>query len=125
MAIKPPNINDPKTWIKIAAGMTGPGRIYNIADAVTEVATGTSITDRVAGAVTSPSSPSTPKPPRTKAQQDRDREFAIDAVKAADISDQKRKNLSDKMPNFARGDFDRAPNSKGGVVSYKSVFDME
>ena len=125
MAIKPPNINDPKTWIKIAAGMTGPGRIYNIADAVTEAATGTSITDRVVDAVTSPSSPSTPKPPRTKAQRDKDLRAALDTARAADISDQKRKNLSDKMPNFARGDFDRVPNSKGGVVSYKSVFDME
>tara|TARA_B100001059_G_scaffold106824_1_gene106491 strand:+ start:138 stop:572 length:435 start_codon:yes stop_codon:yes gene_type:complete len=81
----------------------------------------------IGGAAVSPSSstsPSTPKSPRTKAQQEGDRQFALDTAKNTRDTSALEK-LSSSNPNIARGDFDRTARAKGGVVSYKSISDME
>lgn len=72
----------------------------------------------------SSTSPSTPKSPRTKAQQEGDRQFALDTAKNTRDTSALEK-LSSANPNIARGDFDRTARAKGGVVSYKSISDME
>jgi len=77
-----------------------------------------------AGSPSSSTSPSTPKQTRTKAQQEGDRQFALNIAK--DTKDTSSlEGPSTSAPTFSRGDFDRAGRAKGGKVSYKSISDME
>jgi hypothetical protein len=92
---------------------------YKSAGEMFEALTGT-------GTASSPSSTSSssPQPTRTKAQQQGDRQFALNIAK--DTKDTSAlEGPSTSAPTFARGDFDRAGRAKGGVVSYKSISDME
>ena len=82
------------------------------------------LTGTTATSSSSSTSPSTSKPTRTKAQQEGDRQFALDTIKNTRDTSALEK-LSSSNPNIARGDFDRTARAKGGVVFYKSISDME
>jgi hypothetical protein len=85
------------------------------------------VEQNITGSTATPSSStssSSPQPTRTKAQQQGDRQFALNIAK--DTKDTSAlEGPSTSAPTFARGDFDRAGRAKGGVVSYKSISDME
>lgn len=80
------------------------------------------VEQNITGATATPSS--SPKPTRTKAQQEGDRQFALNIAKDTKDTSALEK-LSSANPNLSRGDFDRTARAKGGVVSYKSISDME
>ena len=96
---------------------------YKSAGEMFEALTGTG-TASSPSSTSSSTSPSSPQPTRTKAQQQGDRQFALNIAKdTKDTSALEGPSKTD--PTFSRGDFDRAGRAKGGVVSYKSISDME
>ena len=63
-------------------------------------------------------------PAQKKAAQDKSLQNQLNLAK--DMHDTSAlEKLSSSNPNLSRGDFDRTARAKGGVVSYKSISDME
>ena len=125
----PPNINNLATVAGVVSTILKPtpvGVAMTAGNLISNATTGKTITEHVVDAVANSASSS----PQTKNTPTKPNRNAVgDAVRQAKmmrgIAPQTREAASTVNPTFARGDFDRAPNSRGGVVSYKSVFDME
>ena len=115
MAIKPPNINDPKTWVKAGLGFTPVGRVYNVVDTAVELATGKSLTDRVISSSTSPSSPKAPKTNTTTTNTNNNKKKKDNDPVGVSYDPAQ---LGPKNMRVGR-------LNKGGLVSHRSVFDME
>jgi hypothetical protein len=116
MAIKPPNINDPKTWVKFGLGLTPAGRVYNLADVAVGVATGKSLTDRITSSVTKPTSST--KAPTTK------------TTTTTNTNNNKKKKkeavgVSYDPAQLGKKDMRVGRLSRGGMVSHKSIYDLE
>tara|TARA_B100001939_G_scaffold195602_1_gene168325 strand:- start:881 stop:1231 length:351 start_codon:yes stop_codon:yes gene_type:complete len=93
---------------------SGPGMVYGAANVATKAITGKTIPQHFVSSAQRPASADT--------QQ---RLARMQAKANRSVSPQKLEKLSSATASLSRGDFDRAQNSKGGVVSYKSVFDLE
>jgi len=87
-----------------------------------------SVGEMVENAIASSSSSTPPANPLTPAQKKaaQDKSLQNQLNLAKDTRDTSAlEKLSSSNPNIARGDFDRTARAKGGVVSYKSISDME
>jgi hypothetical protein len=113
MAIKPPNINDPKTWVKFGLGFTPAGRVYNAVDTAVGLATGKSLTDRITSSATTTSSTKAPTTNTTTTNTNNNKKKKDPVGVSYDPSQLGPKNM--RVGRLA----------KGGRVSYKSISDME
>jgi len=93
---------------------SGPGMVYGAANVATKAITGKTIPQHFIS--------SAQRPARADTQQ---RLARMQAKANRSVSPQKLEKLSSATASLSRGDFDRAGNSRGGVVSYKSIFDLE
>ena len=114
MAIKPPNINDPKTWVKFGLGFTPAGRVYNAVDTAVGLATGKSLTDRITSSATTTSSTKAPTTKTTTTTNNNKKKKDNGPVGVSYDPAQ----LGPKNMRVGR-------LAKGGLISRKSVFDLE
>ena len=116
MAIKPPNINNPKTWVKFGLGFTPVGRVYNAVDMAVGLATGKDLTDRITSAATTTSSTKAPTTNTTTTTTNNNNK-------------KKKKNdpvgISYTPAQLGPKNMRAGRLNKGGLVSYKSITDME
>ena len=114
MAIKPPNINDPKTLIKFGLGLTPAGRVYNAVDMAVGVATGKSLTDRITSSATTTSSTKAPTTKTTTTNTNNNKKKKKEAV-----------GVSYDPAQLGKKNMRVGRLSRGGMVTHKSIYDLE